>query len=191
MTTISLDISLNSTGVTILKDKQFTHYLFTCQPTKIKGVNIIYFQYKYKDISTYSLREQQKLNDYNDISAKIINTIFKYIEDDDTVINIEGFSYSSKTSSIIDIISLSTLIKSSLIALKQPNTVMNIISPTSNKKKTGSGKATKKDVLLYLLNLELDSPFLEYIKQNKEQIFKNKTLPNGVSDISDSILLCL
>ena len=72
----------------------------------------------------------------NVTDERIVNIVKEQINPDYfTICNIEGYSFSKNTSSILDIVALSTLIRSKLIN-NIPNFKLEIISPSSLKKES-------------------------------------------------------
>ena len=136
---IGIDISITSTAIYISSEKtdHILSYLNTNKVNKwankisqIENIKIIRID-NFMKKDEYSDLEIQKINNYSDISDLMINDIKNIVSNELCEINIEGYSYSSKTSSINDIIALSTLIRINL--LKNINCHINIISPKSLK----------------------------------------------------------
>ena len=137
---IGIDISLNSTAVFIQNDINSKILSFTnkkdnniyIKELESSGVNF-YFIYR-ETIEEYSKNEILKIKSYYELSEKIVSEIVLNIDSDNkTCCQIEGYSYASKnTSSLLDIVALSTLIKSKLINTI-PNIDVSIISPSTLK----------------------------------------------------------
>ena len=137
--TIGIDISLNSTAAT-LSDGEKTYILsFNNKKDNNKwitelvsaGVDITQIYRKTSD--DYSKNEIVKLTDFIRISEQIVSKIISYLNPSlDTFCVIEGYSFSRNTSSILDIVSLSTLIKTSLLS-KINNITIEILSPLTLK----------------------------------------------------------
>ena len=139
---IGLDISLSSTAIYISsnKDDYILSYLnnnkvskWANKISKIKNIKIFRIDDLVKK-DVYSDLEIQKLIYYDNRSSIMLDEIKNIIENNEVEINIEGYSYSSKSSSINDIIALSTLIRLKL--LQSLNCKINIISPNSLKLET-------------------------------------------------------
>lgn len=140
---IGIDLSLSSTAIYLVKDDKeyLLCYLNGKKPEKwakklendIENIKIN--RIKYDDYSTlYSDSEIQKLNKYDEISDLMIDDIKNIVGVRECIINIEGYSYASKSSSINDIIALSTLVRIKL--LKNIDCEINILSPMSLKLET-------------------------------------------------------
>jgi len=220
MNYIGLDISLNSTAVYIETDHKMKILSFTnkkCSNKYIKdleecGVEF-YFLYKEKD-DNYSNNEIIKIKHYDLLSDEIVKSIKKYIDEDKkTYCFCEGYSFSKNTSSILDIVSLSTMIKIKILN-NIKNIDLSIIAPTSLKLETckmvyepvNIGK--KKEILEYrnndglkggsfkkhemfksMIDGDIDSPITSFLNNNKN-ILDMKKIPNPIEDIIDSILAC-
>jgi hypothetical protein len=139
---IGLDLSLSSSAITIEKDniQYILSYLNKNKVNKwakklsnINNLMIKRIDYNY-DKDNYSDSEIQKLILYNKISDIMISDIKKIVLNNKCDIRIEGYSYASKSSSINDIITLSTLIRLKL--LKELNCTIRIIAPNSLKIET-------------------------------------------------------
>lgn len=142
MIRIGIDISLSSTAIYISsreedfilsylnenKVNKWAKKIAYIENLKIHRIDELVKKNNYSDL------EIQKLKYYDDVSTLIINDIKHIISDNFCEINIEGYSYSSKSSSINDIIALSTLIRLKII--KTLNCNVNIISPNSLKLET-------------------------------------------------------
>jgi len=221
MNYIGLDISLNSTAVYIENDNCDMKILsFTNKKNNNKYIKDLekcgvdfYFLYKEKD-NDYSDNEIIKIKHYDLLSEEIVNSIKKHIDEDEkTYCFCEGYSFSKNTSSILDIVSLSTMIKIKMIN-NIKNMELSIIAPTSLKLETCKlvykpldvGK--KKEILEYrnndglkggsfkkhemyksMLDGNIESPITNFLTENKN-ILDMKKIPNPIEDIIDSIFAC-
>lgn len=139
---IGIDLSLSSTAINInIDNKQFilcylnknktdkwAKKLIEIENIKIKRIDNISYDNLYSD------SEIQKLKKYDKISDIILKDIQNIIGNKECIIKIEGYSYASKSSSINDIIALSTLIRLKL--LTELNSTINIIAPMTLKLET-------------------------------------------------------
>jgi hypothetical protein len=139
MNYIGIDISINSTAIFIETNGIEKILSFTNKKDNniyIKeldrsGVNFTYFDRKI--LKDYTDNELSKMRHYIDISDNVINKILSNIDlTKKTYCQIEGYSFSKNTSSILDIVSLSTLIRSKLL-VNIKDIDMKIISPSSLK----------------------------------------------------------
>ncbi len=149
MTTIGLDLSINSTGICINIDNQiFDYYIITPKLTKKQQL----FSHKHVKLITYdkvipegeySDKEFTKTFNINKIVIEIENVILKYSPD---FVNIEGVSFGSTGSAaLIDLSGLNYMVRRMLI---EHDIKFQIISPTQNKKfATGNGSA-EKDIMI-------------------------------------------
>lgn len=217
---IGIDISLNSTAIYIESDKGFSILSYTTKKDNniyIKeldryGVN---FFHNNRVVSTdYSENEILKLKHYIMLSNSIICEILKRINiNNKTYCQIEGYSFSKNTSSILDIVSLSTLIRVSLI--NNINDVnITIISPSSLKLDTcklvykpidigkkkpkyefrnnqgiSGGSFKKPQMYRAMIDGDIKSPISEMLLSYKELMDRDK-IPNPIEDIIDAIFAC-
>lgn len=218
---IGIDISLNSTAIYIESDKGNHILSFTnksASNTYIKqledcGVHFYYIDRK-SNID-YSKNEIIKIKSFIETSDLIISEISKFLNlNNKTVCQIEGYSFSKNTSSILDIVALSTLIKSKLL-LNIPDINISIIAPKSlkleackyvyppinigvkkpkyeyrNNEGISGGSFKKHEMLLCMIEGNIDSPILKMMIDNKDLIMGLKKIPNPIEDIVDSIFAC-
>ena len=224
---IGIDISLSSTAVYISSesDDYIFSYLNDDKVNKwakkienINNVKIRRLEHLIKK-DNYSDLEVQKLTKYDSISDLIIDDIHNIVEENECEINIEGYSYGSKTSSINDIIALSTLIR--LKVLRNLNCNLHIISPNSLKLETCKmsyglseikkvSKKTGKDLKSDFKYVNLDGVAGGSFKKHEmykaiiekgidslmtpflvlnKSILEMKKIPSPIDDIIDSIWL--
>lgn len=214
--TIGIDISLNSTAAT-LSDGEKTYILsFNNKKDNNKwiieldsaGVDITQIYRKTSD--DYSKNEIVKLTDFMRISEQIVSKIISYLNPSlDTFCVIEGYSFSRNTSSILDIVSLSTLIKTSLLS-KINNITIEILSPLtlkleackmvypptvigSRKKKLkwvnpqgiSGGSFKKQHMFQAFLDLKPDNNLYKTLYHYSDLVNREK-IPNPIEDIIDS-----
>jgi hypothetical protein len=220
MNYIGIDISLNSTAVFI--EVKNNKYILSFTNKKDNNIYIkelsrygVKFFHLNKDSSDdYSKNEIIKLNHYIKLAKMITCEITKLINTDEkTYCQIEGYSFSKNTSSILDIVSLSTLIKSNLI--QDINDIdLSIISPSSlkldtcklvykpmdiGKKKTklkfvnnqgiSGGSFKKPQMYRALLEGKIDTPIFEMLMSYKDLMDRDK-IPNPIEDIIDATFAC-
>ena len=217
---IGLDISLNSTAVYIESNKGKSILSFTNKKDNniyIKeldkyGVN---FFHQNREISeNYSDNELLKLIHYDKLSNLILEEIIKKIDvNEKTYCQIEGYSFSKNTSSILDIVSFSTLIRINLINFIS-NIDITIVSPSTLKLETcklvyepinvgkkkpkyefrnnqgiSGGSFKKPQMFRAMIEGEIKSPIYDMLTSYKDLMDKDK-IPNPIEDIIDSIFCC-
>jgi len=217
---IGLDISLNSTAIYIESNIGKNILCFTNKKDNniyIKELDRygVKFFHNTRDISKdYSENEILKLNHYRMISKKLINEIIKYIDiNNNTYCQIEGYSFSKNTSSILDIVGLSTLIRYNLVE-NIKNIDITIISPSSLKLETcklvykpidigikkpkykyvnnegiSGGSFKKPQMFKAMLEGNIDSPIQTMLITYKDLSDRDK-IPNPIEDIIDAIFAC-
>lgn len=162
---------------------------------------------------TYSNEEISKLNYYSNVSNTIINAITSGIRDPkNTIVLIEGFSYSSSAGHLIDLVGFSTLIRLRLLNL---GFNIRIVAPTDlklmtaklsyepvdvgkrkpklewrNKKGVSGGSFDKHDMFNAILDSEhTKSPWKDFLKGSAEDILSMNSIPKPVEDVNDAFLL--
>jgi len=221
MNYIGIDISLNSTAIYIENDKGLMKILsFTNKKSNnkyietLKKYDVDFYFINKKNEKDYSKNEIIKIKHYDLISDNIVKNIKKYIDETkNTYCLCEGYSFSKNTSSILDIVSLSTMIKLKLIN-NINNFEMSIIAPTSLKLETckmvyepvdvgkkkvileyrnhdglKGGSFKKHEMYKSMLDGNIKSPITSYLFENSE-ILDMKKIPNPIEDIIDSIFAC-
>lgn len=216
---IGIDISLNSTSIYIESDNRVVLSFTSKKDNNIyikeldrHGV-VFHHQDKVKG-SDYSTNEIIKIKNYDLLSDKIISSIIENIDiSKKTYCMIEGYSFSKNTSSILDIVSFSTLIKVKL-SNSIKNIEMSIISPKSlkleackmcyepinvgkkkpkyeyrNKNGVSGGSFKKPEMFLAMLDGKIDSPITNFLLEYSELSSRDK-IPNPIEDIIDSIFAC-
>ena len=145
-TIIGIDPSINSTGVCINKDGNYTYYIITSYMTKkmkaFSHPNIHFLPYDKQAPSSdsdSSTKEYTKTINIYTICNHLSNILEQYKPDK---VNIEGVSYGSVGSAaLVDLSGLNFTIRHICLA---KGIDFQVISPTSNKKSfTGNGQADK------------------------------------------------
>jgi hypothetical protein len=217
---IGIDISLNSTAVYIETGDKKTVLSFTSKKdnniwiNELKSAGVVFTHLYRKSSSDYSSNEILKLIDFSNLSVQIVDIILPYLDQDlKTFCNIEGYSFSRNTSSILDIVSLSTLVKTELLT-RIPDIEMSIISPLSlkleacklvyppieigvKKKKykwvndqgIAGGSFKKQQMFKAFIDGKIDTPIYNILFHHKDLMDREK-IPNPIEDIVDSIF-CL
>lgn len=217
---IGIDISLNSTAIYISSKKG--EFILSFTNKKDNNIYIkeldrygVKFFHNIREVSKdYSENEILKLRHYNLLSNTIISEILERIDINyDTFCQIEGYSFSKNTSSILDIVSFSTLIRVGLL-----NSIdgvdIKIISPSTLKLETcklvytpidvgkkkpklefrneqgiSGGSFKKPQMFRAMLDGNIKSPISEMLLAYKDLVDRDK-IPNPIEDIIDSIFAC-
>lgn len=215
MDIITIDPSLNCTAM-VVNDKKIiiTHESYANTKTGMnkwfeKCSNYIHYEI-IEDANyspDYSITEIQKLKRFKKISSIVFNTIIKHSRNDMKIF-IEGYSYSSMTGPLIDLVTLSTLIREQCLTLTDnikivsPKTLKMLTAqwayePIQIKKKVeyrnnegvSGGKFTKKEMCKALIECKYSCPWIEFLRHNKEEILKNKKIPKPIEDINDAKIM--
>ena len=163
---VGIDFSINSTGVTILKDDKFIWLNFAAN---VKYANKPFIQHNiikdFKNVhiesyerkvpkTSYSDEQEYKINNAYGIAQKIIEKIKNIAgKDDRIIVAFEGFSYGSKGRSFIDLIAYNSTLKSLLVTAGI--TEIKVYSPSEIKKDfTGKGNCGKNKMFESFLNVD-------------------------------------
>ena len=221
MNYIGIDISINSTAIFIEnKNGNMEILSFTNKKEnniyikELSNCGVKFFHISRIKSENYSENEILKIKHYMNMSNLIISEILKIIDiGDKTYCQIEGYSFSKNTSSILDIVSLSTLIRSNLIELI-PNIEISIISPSSLKLETcklvyglknvgkkkpkyesfnnegvKGGSFKKPQMFRSMIEGNIKTPILKMINSYKDLMNREK-IPNPIEDIIDATFAC-
>jgi len=210
MNYIGLDISINSTALTVYNDK-YNFFNYTKKSKKYKWIkqtsDII--KYRYLDFVidvnfSDNLIEKILFNDkYSDM---IVNDINKF--EGEKIIGIEGYNYGLKTTdSIIDISELSSIIKLKIlknvdnlkkviimppktVKIKSSNMVYGLNGKISrNKNGVAGGSFDKKDMLIAFIDSKFENKLKDFLVDNIETLFVMKNVPKPFDDIIDSLFI--
>lgn len=212
MIIIGVDPSLNSSAITIYKNNEYSYYNYTNNKPNNKWVKevdgIIQFHFhRHKDNDDFSKSEVLKLEVYDEITDNIVDNIIKVTNGEETKVFIEGYSYSSASGRLIDLVTFSTLLRYKL--LKNMNIVLHVVPPSSLKKSVGelvygigkdkiarnddgmaAGSFKKKEMMIALLEFDnISGYYFNYLKVNKDRLLSPKNIPKPFDDCSDSLLL--
>lgn len=217
---IGIDISINSTAIYIESDNK--QKIISINNKKdnniyIKELNrygVEFIHIDRKKSSDYSENEVIKLKHYDNVATIILNKCLENIDTNKiTYCQIEGYSFSKNTSSILDLVSFSTLIRTYL--LKNINGIeISIISPSSlkleacklsyepvdigirkpklvyvNKEGIAGGSFKKPEMYKALLDSNLNHPLKDFLIEYKHLCERDK-IPNPIEDIIDAIFAC-
>jgi len=214
MVYIGIDISVNSTAISIYNQNYIFYNYTTKKPNyiwikKTKDlINYRFFEFGYKNIDDFSKKLISKVKDYDNYSDLIINDIKNH--GDKFVIGIEGYNYGLKTTdSIIDISELSSIIKMKLIK-NFPDSHIIIIPPKTvkiksckmvykliggqkvvrNNKGVAGGSFDKHDMMTALIDSKIKNKLKDFLIENKDILLKMKSIPKPWDDIIDSFWIC-
>lgn len=218
---IGIDISINSTAIFIISNKGETILSFTNKKDnniyikELDNCGVKIFPNNILKSDDYSENEIFKLESYIKLSENIIYQILNYIDiNEKTYCQIEGYSFSKNTSSILDIVSLSTLIRRNLYK-EIKNIDIAIISPSSlklevcklvykpidigkkkpklkyvNNEGISGGSFKKPQMFRAMIEGNVKSPISKMLNDYKSLMDRDK-IPNPIEDIIDSIFACI
>ena len=144
MNLVGIDISIDSTGVSILRGEEVLISNFTTLKRSVgwikKTMDVIdyeFINYTYKDIDNYTENEIMKIREYDYVTDLIYNKIVGNInKKEKTLIAIEGYNYGLRnTNTIVDIVTFSTLLRHKLLSLPKLDKMI-ILSPMTVKSMT-------------------------------------------------------
>jgi hypothetical protein len=217
---IGIDISLNSTAIYIESDKGTFILSFTNKKDnniyikELDRCGVSFFYYSREKSEDYSKNELLKLKHYDKLSDHILNEIISRISmDNKTYCQIEGYSFSKNTSSILDIVSLSTLIRVNLIN-SIDNIDITIISPSTLKLETcrlvyvpinvgkkkpkyefrnnqgiSGGSFKKPQMYRAMIEGKIQTPIYNMLIAYSDLMDRDK-IPNPIEDIIDAAFCC-
>lgn len=172
--------------------------------------HIIPINTNYKQEKNYSVLENNKLETFQ----KTTNLIRKLVDDNtnnnETIVVIEGYSYSSDSGPIIDLVTFGTLLRKQFFT--RNNTELIIMSPSTVKKMAAQltydpiykgkkieyrnheglsgGSFTKFDMYKVLTeNKKLNNNWMKLIKDYEQTILSSKNVPKPIDDINDSVII--
>jgi len=217
MSIITIDPSISCTAM-VIDDKKFIFTNKSYASTK-SGLNKWFTKCKdfihyeilddLEHCPDYSLLEIKKIKRFNEIAESIFNTIAKNTKSQSTLkVFIEGYSYSSNSGPIIDLVTLGTLIRNKCISIADSVHIISpktlkietckfVYPPTQVKKKieyrnlngVSGGKFTKTEMCQALIDSNLSCDWSKFLRDNKDEVFKNKSIPKPIEDINDAKLM--
>ena len=221
---VSIDPSIISTAVTI-NGKIFAIAADHIALTKKLKYNkwfelssthcdIITIDTGYNGIKAYSQLECEKLKTYQTTANIIKNLVDTHRNTAyTTVVLIEGYSYSSSSGPLIDLVTYGTLVRNTLSELD--NVEIVIMAPTSVKKMAAEmtyeptekgkrvikleyrnyqgvagGSFKKPDMYKALTeNITIDTDWVNFLREYQHDILLAKSIPKPIEDINDSIIM--
>ena len=217
---IGIDISLNSTADYIESNIGNSILSFTNKKDnniyikELDRYGVKFFHHTRDSSDNYSDNEILKIKHYIKISDLLISEILERIDNNEkTFCQIEGYSFSKNTSSILDIVSLSTLIRQSLI-LQIKDISITIVSPSTlklesckmvykpinigkkkpkyeyrNNQGVSGGSFKKPHMYRAMVEGKVESPIYKMLLSYIDLMDRDK-IPNPIEDIIDSIFCC-
>jgi hypothetical protein len=222
MNIVTIDPSLNCTAV-VVNDKKFIYakeeYGHTKKLTLTKWFDICepFITYRWTDYPSskdHSTNEMLKHVAYDKLTDIIISDILATINpNEDTKIGIEGFSYSSAAGPLIDLVTISTLLRNKLY--HRVSTDLTVYPPASLKlaackltyppiqvgKKVekfeyrnhdgiAGGKFKKPEIYKALIdNTNLTCEWVELLRLYEGDCFAVKNIPKPIEDMNDAKIL--
>jgi len=220
MNIVTIDPSLNCTAV-VINDKKVIYakeeygvsektgclkkWFELCEPL------ITYRWLNYVKTKNHSDQEIIKLNQYTELVNLIINDIKQNINpDEETIVGIEGYSYSSKVGPLIDLVTLSTLLRFHILSHITKNVI--ILQPSRlkleaakltytpiekgvkvkhyeyrNHQGVSGGKFKKPEILMALVdNPQLNCEWVNFLRLNKDDILSLNGIPKPIEDMNDA-----
>lgn len=220
MNFIGIDISINSTAIFIETEKD--QHILSWTNKKDNNIYIkelarcgVQFFHQNKDSSKdYSKNEVIKIKYFIDIANSICEEIIKRIDlTKKTYCQIEGYSFSKNTSSILDLVALSSIIRAKLLEKIQEIDI-SIISPASLKLETcklvykpinvgikkeklewrnnegiSGGNFKKPQMYRAILEGKINTPIYQMLETYNDLMDREK-IPNPIEDIIDATFAC-
>ena len=199
--------SIVSENIALNKKNQYTKWFKLSEPY----CDIITINTNYKDEKVYSKLEINKLETFQKTSNIILNLLDTYCDPEyTTLVVIEGYSYSSAAGPLIDLVTFGTLVRSVLstreytdVVILAPSTIKKLSAqltyPAIQKGKKleyrnyqgiAGGSFKKHDMLNVLLeNKEIESKWVNFLKDNQVELLAAKSIPKPIEDINDSMIM--
>ena len=202
---IGIDLSLNSTGICIIKEntikvisifktennieKIFEKKDHFSLLKKCGDVKIILEGKKNISNEEYHVKERSKILSFIRLNELIINSIKEEITEE-TYIGMEGISFGSTGNSLVDISMVTGILRKDLINNLGGNTErFFVLPPTSIKKFAGKGNFKKIDMFEAIIKEnDIDSDFIKMLNSNKNLCVTPKgVVKKPIEDMIDSI----
>lgn len=226
MNYIGIDISKNSSAMVIETNNHEYCFSYNTNPEKFlwnifcsEYCYIRHYNYDNKNKKNYSDSEINKLKNFSEISSDIMLDILKTINlNEETIIYIEGYSYGTGSSQIIDLVGIGTSIRLKIyegiskcqIKILAPKSLkmdtcrviygVNLVNIGKKKPKIvekinpntkgiPGGNFTKIDIFEAILDGNFNTKWSNFLVENQDKIKKNKSIPKPIEDINDAFLL--
>lgn len=222
MNLIGLDISKISTAMAI--ESNGKEYIFSYNNKKLSNKwndNIKHIcnikTYEYINSDDYSISEIEKLKQFINIANDVLKDILETINiNDESIIYIEGYSYSKDPGPIIDLVGIASIIRAKIFEYVPNIKEIKIISPKSlktfsceiaygssmiesgkriikiekvlntNNNGVKGGDFNKHDMCQAIIDSKIKCILTDYINDNYEEIMGMKTFPKPIEDIDDA-----
>jgi hypothetical protein len=206
---IGIDPSLVSTSICIEVNGEDKFYNFTTNPKRSKWHNLVsnictYHTNYYSQHKDYTKSEISKNLEYDAVAIKIINIIMEYVKLDDCIIGIEGYSYSSSSGPLIDLVTFSTLLRNKILKMSLVDSnefnikKLLIIQPSLLKSETCKriyNRQIKKNSKMVFVNLQditggsfKKTQMVQTIFDNAEQYNNSCSLYNAIKSEKEQLL---
>lgn len=206
MTYITIDFSLNSPGICIYHNNNYTFFSYLKPKSGTKKEQAI--QADVSKLSDVILVEQPDFTNKLNYSSAELAKIHRYITTSDEIINVikevtkgatkytfafEGTSFGSKmgTNNIIDMAAGAAILKMKLIDTFQPENI-ETVAPSTIKKHAGKGNMSKVELWEKFLQNELKDEQLEaseFLQFCQTQIGETSKIPKPFDDLVDAYFL--
>ena len=214
---IGIDASLTSTAISIKTPNRyhFFSYMKNYKPNNkwVKSLDFVDVkEASYRKNSDYSTNENYIIEDYSTVVSKMVKDIKSVITGGEIFVAIEGYSYSSVTSSIINLVTLGTLIRKEI--KENISNTLTVYSPSTLKKETcglvygwtkkgkkvikyetrnnwlvAGGNFKKHQMFQSVNESKYDSKLDKFCKEYYEDIYFMKKIPSPIDDLVDSYWL--
>lgn len=192
---IGLDLSINYPALCISEDfntfefvgfindprisNVSLQYILT-ESKKYEGVTLTHIAEPRKTCETYHLNERRKLLLFHRITSALSLTIRSMLNttNDDVIVAMEGISYGSKGSALVDICILTGMVRRMLLTdvLRNDSNRMFVFAPSELKNAINlKGNATKTEVLAQFM----DDPGIESVRNCGMYSFMRDHIPNS------------
>ena len=222
---VTIDPSLISTALVVSSKDSFKIFNY-CRESSAYGKKgltkwfkmaeecITYRFIEYREFKDYSEGELIKLKDYDRISDIIISDILENIDAElPTKVGIEGYSYSSTSGDIIDLVTFSTILRKKLFDLISED--ITVLSPSTLKLESckltypavnigikkekwvyrnafgiSGGSFTKREMFEVVIdNNHLDDYWAKHCKIVKGDVLGIAKIPKPYEDCNDAMIL--
>lgn len=218
---IAIDPSLSCTAM-VVNDNKFVYTTkeISCGKKDLKEwfkVCKPFVEYRFhsnKVSSDFSTSQNEKISLYNSITESIIIDIENTIDKSKpTIIGIEGYSQSSKSGPIIDLVSFGSILRYKLKS--RFITDLKILAPTllkleaakmtykpiekgkriksyewRNNEGIAGGKFTKKEMYKVLTdNVNITCNWVSFLRDIQDKIFSLCNIPKPIEDVNDAKIL--
>lgn len=156
----------------------------------------------------FSYIENDKLKVFSNNSNQIKLTLDKHINNEySSICLIEGYSFSSGFGPLVDLVTFGTMVRTqfsdSRLIVLAPSSVKKLAAKLTyppikkgkkteyrNNEGTAGGSFTKFDIYKTLIeNDELQTPWVNFLREHKEEILELKKIPKPIEDINDSVVM--